>query len=154
MEEKKVLERLQRQCARMEYCVSDVRRKALKALEGDADAAERIVASLVRDRFVDDRRYAAAFAREKAALQGWGVVKIRFQLRGKGISDEIITEALQEIDPAKAASKLDKLAADRYRLLKDDPQCRLKILKALLSRGYGYDEVEAAVKRVMKPQDE
>ena len=154
MEEKKVLERLQRQCARMEYCISDVRRKALKALEGDADAAERIVASLVRDRFVDDRRYAAAFAREKAALQGWGVVKIRFQLRGKGISDEIITEALQEIDPAKAASKLDKLAADRYRLLKDDPQCRLKLLKALLSRGYGYDEVEAAVKRVMKPQDE
>ena len=71
-----------------------------------------------------------------------------------GISDEIITEALQEIDPAKAASKLDKLAADRYRLLKDDPQCRLKLLKALLSRGYGYDEVEAAVKRVMKPQDE
>ena len=154
MEEKKVLERLQRQCARMEYCVSDVRRKALKALEGDAEAAERIVASLVRDRFVDDRRYAAAFAREKAALQGWGVVKIRFQFRGKGISDEIITEALQEIDPAKAASKLDKLAADRYRLLKDDPQCRLKLLKALLSRGYGYDEVEAAVKRVMKPQDE
>ena len=154
MEEKKVLERLQRQCARMEYCISDVHRKALKALEGDADAAERIVASLVRDRFVDDRRYAAAFAREKAALPGWGVVKIRFQLRGKGISDEIITEALQEIDPAKAASKLDKLAADRYRLLKDDPQCRLKLLKALLSRGYGYDEVEAAVKRVMKPQDE
>ena len=154
MEEKKVLERLQRQCARMEYCVSDVRRKALKALEGDAEAAERIVASLVRDRFVDDRRYATAFAREKAALQGWGVVKIRFQLRGKGISDEIITEALQEIDPAKAASKLDKLAADRYRLLKDDPQCRLKLLKALLSRGYGYDEVEAAVKRIMKPQDE
>ena len=154
MEEKKVLERLQRQCARMEYCVSDVRRKALKALEGEADAAERIVASLVRDRFVDDRRYAAAFAREKAALQGWGVVKIRFQLRGKGISDEIITEALQEIDPAKAASKLDKIAADRYRLLKDDPQCRLKLLKALLSRGYGYDEVEAAVKRVMQPQGE
>ena len=152
MEEKKVLERLQRQCARMEYCTSDIRRKALKAAEGDADAADRLVASLVADRFVDDRRYAAAFAREKAALQGWGAVKIRFQLRGKGISDEIIAEALQEIDPAKAASKLDKLAADRYRLLQDDPQCRLKMLKALLSRGYGYDEVEAAVSRAMQKQ--
>ena len=79
--------------------------------------------------------------------------EIRFQLRGKGVSDEIIAEALQEIDLAKAASKLDKLAAERYRLLKDDPQCRLKLLKALLSRGYGYDEVEAAVKRVMQTQD-
>ena len=152
MEEKKVLERLQRQCARMEYCTSDIRWKALKAAEGDADAADRIVASLVADRFVDDRRYAAAFAREKAALQGWGEVKIRFQLRGKGISEEIITGALQEIDPAKAASKLDKLAADRYRLLQDDPQCRLKLLKALLSRGYGYEEVEAAVSRAMQKQ--
>ena len=150
MEEKQVLERLQRQCARMEYCTSDLYRKALKAVEGDAGAAERIVASLVKDRFADDRRYAAAFAREKSALQGWGAVKIRFQLRGKGVSDEIISEALQEIDPEKAASKLDNLAADRYRLLRDDPQCRLKLLKALLSRGYGYDEVEAAVKRVMQ----
>ena len=153
MEEKKVLERLQRQCARMESCTFDVRRKALKAMEGDADAADRIVSSLVKDRFVDDRRYAAAFAREKSSLQGWGPVKIRFQLRGKGISDEIISEALQEVDPEKAVSKLDKLAADKYRLLKDDPQCKLKLLKALLSRGYGYDEVEAAVSRVMKSSD-
>jgi SOS response regulatory protein OraA/RecX len=71
-------------------------------------------------------------------------------LRGKGISEETITEALREIDPEKAASKLDRLAADRYRLLKDDPQCRLKLQKALLSRGYGYDEVEEAVRKVMK----
>ena len=62
-EEKKVLERLQRQCARAESCTADVRRKALKALEGDAEAADRIVLSLVEDRFVDDRRYAGAFAR-------------------------------------------------------------------------------------------
>ncbi len=148
--EKKVLERLQRQCARMEYCTFDIRRKALKAMEGDAEAAERIVASLVADRFVDDRRYASAFAREKAALQGWGPVKIRFLLRGKGISDEVIAGAMQEIDLEKAASRLDRLAADKYRLLKGDPQCRLKLLKALLSRGYGYDEVEEAVKRVMQ----
>jgi regulatory protein len=154
MEEKKVLERLQRQCARMEYCTSDIRRKALKATEGDAEAAGRIVESLLNDRFVDDRRYAAAFAREKSVLQGWGAVKIRFLLRGKGVSDEIITEALQEIDADKAASKLDKLAADKYRLLKDDPQCKLKMLKALLSRGYGYDEVEAAVVRAIQNKTE
>ena len=153
MEEKKVLERLQRQCARAESCTWDVRRKALNALEGDAEAAERIVASLQKDRFVDDLRYAAAFAREKSSLQGWGAVKIRFLLRGKGIPDGTISEALQEVDPAKAASKLEKLAADRYRILKDDPQCRLKLLKTLLSRGYGYDEVEAAVTRVMHTND-
>ncbi|MBQ2150622.1 MAG: RecX family transcriptional regulator, partial [Bacteroidales bacterium] len=109
MEEKKVLERLQRQCSKAEYCSSDVRRKALKAMEGDSEAASRIVEALVRERFVDDGRYAAAFSREKSSLQGWGAVKIRFMLRSKGISDENISAALEEIDPGKAERKLDKL---------------------------------------------
>ena len=152
MEEKKVLERLQRLCSRAEYCSSDVRRKALKALEGDGEAASRIVDSLLRDRFVDDGRYSAAFAREKSSLQGWGEVKIRFMLRSKGIPDEIISEALQEIDQSKAERKLDKLVADKARLLEGDPQKRLKLLKYALGRGYSYDEVEEAIARLAQPR--
>ena len=56
------MERLRRQCARMEVCSFDARRKALKALDGDAAAAEEILESLVADGYVDDRRYGAAFA--------------------------------------------------------------------------------------------
>ena len=144
------LDRFQRQCSRMEYCSRDIYRKALKALEGDAGAAERIVASLVADRFVDDLRYASAFAREKASLQGWGPVKITFQLRGKGIPDETIRVALAEIDGGKAAAKLEKTVADKYRTLREDPQCRLKLLKFALGRGYNYDEAAAAVDKAMK----
>lgn len=145
-----VLARLQRQCSRMEYCSRDIYRKALKALEGDAEAAERIVASLRANRFVDDLRYASAFAREKASLQGWGPVKISFQLRGKGIPEETVRAALAEIDEGKAASKLEKVVADKYRLLREDPQCRLKLLKFALGRGYNYDEASAAVEKAMK----
>ena len=145
-----VLARLQRQCSRMEYCSRDIYRKALKALEGDAEAAERIVASLRADRFVDDLRYASAFAREKASLQGWGPVKISFQLRGKGIPEETVRAALEEIDEARAASKLENVVAEKYRLLREDPQCRLKLLKFALGRGYGYDEASAAVEKAMK----
>ena len=78
-------------CAKREYCVSDIRRKALDRLEGDREKAEELVASLIADKFVDDARYASAFAREKASLQGWGPIKIRFQLRAKGISDAVIS---------------------------------------------------------------
>ena len=152
MEEKKVLERLQRQCSKAEYCSSDVRRKALKAMEGDSEAASRIVEALVRERFVDDGRYAAAFSREKSSLQGWGAVKIRFMLRSKGIPDEIISAALEEIDPCKAERKLDKLVSDKARLLEGDPQKRLKLLKFALGRGYSYDEVEKAIDRLAQPR--
>ena len=147
---KKVLQSLQGRCARREYCVSEVRAKALKALEGDAGAAEEVVAALVRDGFVDDLRYASAFAREKASLTGWGAVKISFALSTKGIARDVIAQALAEIDSDKASDKLDRLLAAKFRTLQGDPQCKLKLLKFALGRGYSYDEVAPAVERVMK----
>lgn len=149
MEEEKVLQRLQRQCARMECCESAVFNKALKAMEMDREAAARILASLKKDKFVDDRRYAGAFAREKSSLQGWGAIKIRFALAAKGIDEGIIKEALEEIDPGKAEDKLDRIVAEKYRQIKEDPEVRLKLLKFALSRGYSYNEADSAVKKAM-----
>lgn len=149
MDTSRCLSRLQKQCSKAEYCTSDIRRKALKDLEGDADAADIVVASLVEDRYIDDARYASAYAREKATIQGWGPVKIRFQLRGKGISDAVISEALAEIEPAKAEDKLERVLTAKARTLQGDPQFRLKLLKFGLTRGYNYDEVEAAVSKII-----
>lgn len=149
MEASRCLSRLQRLCSKAEYCSSDIYRKALKDMEGDTEAASAIVASLVADRFVDDARYASAYAREKASLQGWGPVKIRFQLRGKGVPEAAIQAALEEIEPQKASDKLEKLLAAKFRTLEGDPQCKLKLIKFALSRGYEYDQVEAALKTLV-----
>ncbi len=149
MEEKKVLERLQRQCARAEYCSLDVRRKALRALEGDAAAADRIVESLLKDRFVDDARYAGAFTREKSSLSGWGARKIAYALRSKGVSAEIISEALSEIAPEVSSEKLRKVLSDKYRTLKNDPSAFAKLMRFGLSRGYSYDEVAEAAGAIL-----
>ena len=147
MEEASVLSRLQRLCSRAEYCRSDIYRKALKALDQDWEAASRVVDALVRDRFVDDVRYASAFAREKASLQGWGPAKIRFMLLGKGVDADAIAAALSDIDAGTASARLDKLVAAKYRALEGDPQWRLKLLKYAFARGYSYEETEAAIAR-------
>ena len=60
--EKQVFDALSAQCARREYCTADIRRKALQRLDFDAAGAETVVAALQEEGFVDDRRYAAAFA--------------------------------------------------------------------------------------------
>lgn len=142
------LSRLQKRCSKAEYCSSDVYRKALKALDGDAEAAARVLAALVEEKYVDDVRYAGAFAREKAGLQGWGPIKIRFQLRSKGIPEDAIAAALEEVEPGRAADKLERLLAAKARTLEGDPQFRLKMLKFGLSRGYEYAAVEEALKKI------
>lgn len=150
MTSEQILDRLQRQCSRREYCTRDVLTKALKALEGDRDAAEKIVSSLVRDKYVDDRRYCSAFAREKAHLTGWGPVKIVHALAAKGISMETARAALKEIDAPAAGKKLQKLLETKYRTVKDMPDARLRLLRYGLSRGYEYDEVDSVCRSLVK----
>ncbi len=146
----KILSRLQALCSRKECCESEIRTKALKLAEGDEQAASDIVKSLVEDRFVDDFRYASAFAREKASLSGWGSQKIVFMLARKGVDRKTALSALEEIDPEASAKKLESVITAKYKSLADDPQCKLKLLRFALSRGYGYDEVKSVVENVMR----
>lgn len=151
--EKKALASLQRQCVRREYCRSDIYSKALKLAEGDKESAARLVESLVRERFVDDLRYAGAFAREKASLNGWGKLKISYMLAAKGIDRQAIASALEDVDEESSRQKLEALVRSKARSLSGDPDRKLKTIKFALSRGYGYDEVRAAVENIDFSQD-
>lgn len=150
----KILSRLRNQCSRREYCVSDVREKALKALDGDENAAETVVESLKKDKYVDDSRYCAAYAREKASISGWGAVKIRYMLSHKGISRDDIDAGLSEIDEAGASARLEKLLVVKSKALKDDSQRKLKLLRFALGRGYQYDEVSAVLNHIEKDAED
>ena len=63
--QKKVADRLRGLCSRREYCVADVLKKACDALEGDRAAAQEVVDLLISEKYVDDLRYASAFAGER-----------------------------------------------------------------------------------------
>lgn len=146
----KILNNLRRQCSRREYCTADVLKKAEKALDGDHQQAVKVLNVLVEEKFVDDRRYAAAFARDKSTIAGWGAVKIRYMLSAKGISKDIISEALEEVDVRKADDRLRKLLENKNRSLKEDPQRKMKLLRFALGRGYSYDEVSAILNVIEK----
>ena len=141
----RVLNQLQNQCSRRELCSADALAKALKALDGDAAAAQEVLDSLIRDKYVDDLRYASAFAREKAQLDGWGPIKIRHALAARGIPSATADAALSEVDPQAASARLDRLLAAKARTLEGDPQARLKLIKFALSRGYEYAQIQNLV---------
>ena len=153
MEKEKVLPYLQNLCAKREYCRSEILKKAETALEGDRQAAQEMLNSLVADRFVDDARYAAAFARERSSLTGWGPEKIRYSLMMKGISKTDIAAALEEVDQDAAEAKLLKLLTAKRNALLGDPYIKFKLIKYALSRGYRYDEVAPAVERILSENE-
>ena len=144
-----IMDRLRRQCSLREYCSSDILSKAtsawLRACPDDTEEAaafaRKAVESLQDDGYVDDLRYAAAFARDKSSLSGWGTVKIRYALSVKKIEPDVIASALREIDSGKASHRLRRLLEGKARQLGDAPGRRMKLLRFALSRGYSYDDV-------------
>ena len=145
----KVADRMRALCSRREYCRKDVLKKVMTALDGDAAKAEEVVGKLVEERYVDDRRYAAAFARDKASIAGWGAAKIRYMLAAKGVDREIIASALEEVDVSRADARLEKLMENKARSLKDDPQRRIKLIRFGVGRGYAYEEVSSMIDRIL-----
>lgn len=124
-------------------------KKVMTALDGDVAKAEEVVAKLVEERYVDDLRYATAFARDKASIAGWGEAKIRYMLSSKGIDRELIAQALDEVDDKRAETRLEKIMENKARSLKDDPQRRLKLLRFGLGRGYSYDQVTEMIDKML-----
>ena len=148
----KVSDRMKTLCSRREYCLSDIRKKVMTLLDGDESGTQAVLDQLVEQKYVDDLRYASAFARDKSSIAGWGEVKIRYMLAAKGISRDIISEALAEIDEQKACGRLEKLISNKARSLTGDPQIRMKLLRFGLGRGYSYDEVSSVVEQLLRNQ--
>lgn len=107
-----------------------------------------IVEALIADGYANDLRYAGAFVREKSAITGWGPHKIRMALRAKGIADDLISQALETVEPDKADAKLERLLLNKSRSLEGDPQARLKLIRYALSRGYDWDSVNSILQKL------
>ena len=153
-EKEKALVRLMRLCATRECCRSDLRRKLADLPEADADA---IMEKLAREGFVDDARYARAFARDKSALQGWGSLKIKLALQRKGIGSADIAAALAEIDAQAAAAKREQVLGAKWKTLQQEPdpaRREAKFFRYALGRGYGYEEIKRMYDQLRRDQND
>lgn len=144
MERARAIDRMRGICSRKECCRKEIMAKLLKLEIEDPEGA---VEQLCKENYINEVRYASAFARDKSALQGWGPLKIRLSLQAKGIPPETVAEALGEVDEDAAEAKLRALLCAKLRTLsrEADPQKRYaKLLRFALGRGYNYDQIKKA----------
>ena len=152
MDKDLMLSRMMRLCARSEHCCADISRK----LAGLAEAErEEVLGTLCREGYLDDARYARAFARDKSALQGWGILKIKLALQRKGIAADSIAAALAEIDAPAADSKMEQLLRAKWKALEkeSDPEKKAaRFFRYGLGRGYSYEELKKAYDNIRRDQ--
>ena len=147
------LNRLQRLCSRQEKCADDVRKKLHQWKIAPA-AAEAVIRQLQNGNFVNDLRYAKAFVHDKFELSGWGLLKIRNALYLKKIKEEIIKEALCDIDKMSAMRKLEQLLKLKNKSLKvvSESDRKIKLLRFAVSRGYDYQSAYEVTSKITDKQ--
>jgi regulatory protein len=103
---------------------------------------------LISEKYLNDERFACAYAKDKFRFNRWGKQKIAFMLRAKGISPEIIGRAFVEIEDSEYAEDLRKLLADKAKTIKakDKYDLRNKLMRFALGRGFEPDQIYAALK--------
>ena len=130
-----ILKKVLRYCAYQDRCTQEVRNK-LATFDMPASEKAKLLKLLVDEGYLDDERYASTFVRSKIHLKKWGVNKIRMSLKMKGISDEIISNALSEIDPEIYREELIKVLKAKKINESDPYKKKAKLAQYAMQKGY------------------
>ena len=126
-------------CSTSEQCLSDIEVK-LSRYDLTEEERTRILRYLIEEKYIDDRRYAEAFVRDKYRFNKWGRIKIAQGLRLKGIDRETIDAAMGAIDETEYQDILrDLIKAKRKSTRgKNDYEINGKLMRFATGRGFEY----------------
>ena len=130
-------------CAYQERSSFEVIEK-LKRMGAEDGEILQVLNALIDAKFLDDERFAKAYAVGKLRIKYWGVNKIKQGLQLKRIDRELIAQAIAAMyDEENYIGILQQLAQRKWQELhkeKDPWMRKQKLFRFLASRGFNYDE--------------
>ena len=112
---------------------------------------EQIISKLIEENFLNEERFALAFASGKFNIKHWGKIKIKIELRKHKVSDYLIKKALQSIDEGNYIKTLNKVIEKKLKLTSEKNKQKLhyKIFQYVLSRGFESDIIAEQLKQLL-----
>jgi len=103
---------------------------------------EETISKLIEENYLNEERYAIAFAGGKFRMKHWGKVKIKYELQQKKISAYCIKKAMKEIDEDAYKKTFSKLAAQKWKSLKSEKNIFIRKRKTqdyLMQKGFEHE---------------
>lgn len=134
-------------CKYQERCHSETRDKLFSFGLAPNDV-EQIISQLIEEDYLNEQRFAEAFARGKFRMKHWGKVKIRYEMKQRRITDYCIKKAMKEIDEDEYIATLNKLMEEKLRSLKSEKNVftrKRKLTDFLMQKGYERDVISSVI---------
>ena len=140
--EQEAYQKLSALCALSEQCCYDVMKK-MKRWELTDEMAEKIVARLIKEKFIDEERYARAFVRDKFRYNHWGKVRIEQELKIRKIAAKHIEAGLEELKEEDNLDTLCKIIEKKRPSVKgkNEYEIKGKLIRFALGRGFEMDDI-------------
>lgn len=135
-------------CAYQERSLKEVRQR-LREWELTEDEIEPIIAELTLQNYLNEERFARAFAGGKFRVKKWGRLKIKQEMKLRGLSNDLIQKGLSEIDGDDYEETLRDLLEKKSGSLRGEPlDVKQKLVRFALSRGFESDIVWDLLKTI------
>lgn len=136
-------------CSISEKCISDIQKKLLSWGINDEES-ERIIRRLIQEKYIDENRFARFFVKDKHKFAKWGKGKIAHALKEKGINQENINEALEQIEEEDYSEQLDTLLNAKLKSIKykNAFDAKAKLIRFGMGRGFEYEAIMNALKKI------
>jgi regulatory protein len=134
----KALQKIGQFCAYQERNHKEVKEK-LYSYGLYKDQVEELISKLIQENFLNEERYAIAYAGGKFRAKDWGKNKIKYGLKQHQVSEYCIKKALKTIDDEEYVKTLQKLYAAKEKTLKSEKNIfikKRKIQQYLMQKGY------------------
>lgn len=135
-----VLARIQHYCAYQDRCTKEVDLK-LTQWKVSPVKIKKVLSQLKEDGFIDEERYARIFVRSKFHINKWGRVKIRYELRGRSIPENLIAKAMGEIGEDDYMRTIRELIIKKNKEINSGKHLNIreKIITFVTGKGFEFD---------------
>ena len=144
------LSKMQFICSRQERCCSDIRKK-IENWSLSYDDQDKIIQSLIDDKFIDEKRYTGFYVRDKYKFNRWGRIKISHHLKQKQIPESIIMEAFDSISEEIYEANLEDILNSKLRSTREDDSYKLKakLYRFAQSRGFESNLILRCIEKIL-----
>ena len=127
-------------CAYQERSQFEIRNKLYEWGLHQKDV-EEIISELIEQNFLNEERFAMAYALGKFRIKNWGKIKIIQGLKLKRIPEKLIIKSLKAIDEDDYQSVLKKILHKKLKTIseKDPFKIRYLLTRFAVSKGYESD---------------
>lgn len=112
-----IVEKIQSYCIYQDRCEKEVKKK-LYTFNVEKDLQLKIINYLIDNDYLNEERFTKLFIQGKLRIKKWGKMKLKFELKSRGVENSMIDKYINEISDEEYTAYFNEFSSNKIKFLK------------------------------------